>query len=278
MYISEKEFGLSTGRLSLCRGNGSDEISKKEYMGDKNLIGAMIASNVRSIGGWAFASCDRLKVIWLPKCCCELESTFIYDAPCITDVVVYEPLLEGYNVCMDESRLLAVWLKNWHRGSFYDLSWVAGKEWYMSFDEHLAQYLSESDAAGYNPFLAGGEEDYEEPLNDIEYYKRAVRKNKCNVIMERIRAGKYLQDNMRALYKQYLQDNVSEAMEAIALHAEEAYQYLRLYIDTAGIKRAAAFQAVSLFDDTTLAECRALLINSMNNASRADDIWDELRL
>lgn len=277
-YISDKEFGLFTSKLELLRGNESREIEKKKYMGDKSLTGVVIASDVTAIAGWAFAYCEKLKTIWLPIGCNSIENTFILDVNNLRNVVVYDALLEGYNAGIEEKRLLAIALKKWYSGSSYDFRLVGEKSWYQEFDDNLSKYILEADSTGFNPFLAGGEEDYEDPLNDVEYYKETIRCDKCNVILERLMVPEHLQDNKNALYKQYLQDNVIDAFKAIVAHEDEAYEYLRLMLSKVSISREEAIKGVDIFDKPLYAECRVIIMDSINEQSNNVNIWDEYSL
>lgn len=275
MYISDEEFKQGTDQLTVCPCDEYGEIKKKEYMG--SLIDkAYVTADTKNIGNWAFAYCDKLKEIWLPANMISMDKSVFLDSNSVNRIVVYERMLSGYRVCESESYLLGMELANWYEQMEYNFKEVGSDSWYIAFDRKLYEYVKSDDGKGFNPFLAGGEEDYDDPLNNIDYYKQVVRTKKVAGILERLLIDKELEGSYKDYFVGYLQDNFEEALEVLKAKKEEAYRYLRVYIKNAGIDKQKADKALLTLTGIEYAECKAVLLDEVNSSS--DDIWDNFSL
>ena len=148
---------------------------------------------VRTIGDWAFAGCRELVRIALPlgieqigrdafQGCDKLEEAFVYQS-------------EG-SFCEEAARseaervgagLLALALRYFPEASILLATMrEGGNSWTCAWDEACKKFLEEEDAVGFRPFLAGGEEDYEDAAKALEEHCRKKRLIKAEMIYKRL--------------------------------------------------------------------------------------------
>ncbi|MBO4514359.1 MAG: leucine-rich repeat protein, partial [Lachnospiraceae bacterium] len=142
----------------------------------------VVPGEVRTIGDWAFAGCRELARIALPsgierigrdafQGCDKLEEAFVYQS-------------EG-SFCEEAARseaervgagLLALALRYFPEASILLATMrEGGNSWTCAWDEACKKFLEEEDAVGFRPFLAGGEEDYEDAAKALEEHCRKKR-------------------------------------------------------------------------------------------------------
>ena len=167
------------------------EIQKKEYLGRTDLTSFVVPAGTVTIGAYAFAQCTRLRKVAIPRSvetifansfaeCENLRSVFVYDGERETAMDETDP-----NKC-GEAFLFAVAIRYLTDTILLSPKEVGSGKWLGRWDEAFEAYLSAPDDTGFSPFLAGGEEDYEDPMNDIVYYSRQRRKQKADLTIERL--------------------------------------------------------------------------------------------
>ena len=95
------------------------------------------------------------------------------------------------------------------------------------------EYINEPDDTGFNPFLAGGEEDYEDPENDPEYFKMNKRIKKCGFILERLKFDENIKkQNDYDHSKIYVKFTLLNAKEPVHLNEEKSKERMREILES----------------------------------------------
>ncbi len=167
----------------------------KLHLGDKKLSHDIIPCSVSTIGDWAYAHCSCLKWVAMPVSavhigrdvflgCNALKHVYCYDGGAFS----YDDLPDDKNAAVHRiARLNAIALLY-----FDDPATALIKENacapqnLISWDDRCLSFLAVSDDKGFDPFLAGGEEDYSDNEAQHADYIRARRFIKAEIIYTRL--------------------------------------------------------------------------------------------
>ncbi|MBE5870675.1 MAG: hypothetical protein E7294_05400 [Lachnospiraceae bacterium] len=209
-----------------------NRIQKKQYLGERTLTGFIVPYGTEQIEDWAFAYCKNLKWIALPTTLCRigkevfqgcesLRTAWFYGEP--EQVENFRP--EGFSAKQQLSgELNAVALCHFKNPQlFVDAYHSGGQSVPLVWDLECKAYLAMPDEAGFQPFLAGGEEDYEGGEESVMQYRHKRRCHKAEIIWKRLlkeRTGNILFDE--EWYRFYLQKlrNIPETLEILAQAGE----------------------------------------------------------
>lgn len=193
----------------------ADAISKKEFWRDGTLRTFRIPDGIRLIGDWAFYGCTELTRIEIPTSiefigkdafagCDKLERACLYGEGISNEGIPVKGHLQnvGESVCLE--RLLAFALR-YFQGQNEIVSAGRGglKALLFTWDQACHRFLDTSDADGFRPFLAGGEEDYADDEKERETYCRDRRLLKARIIVARLMAH----EENHGFYRERLQKN-----------------------------------------------------------------------
>ncbi len=152
-----------------------------------------MSSEVRTIGDWAFAGCRELVRIALPRGieqigrdafqgCDKLEEAFV--SHCEGSFCEEKAWSEAERA---GAGLMALALRYFPDASKLFAAMREGNsEWIGAWDEACKKFLEEEEAVGFKPFLAGGEEDYEDAAKALEEHCRKKRLIKAEMIYKRL--------------------------------------------------------------------------------------------
>lgn len=277
MIDQGKEMGMQQDITKIE--NGTEKIEKKEYLGNRNLYHVYLPESILTLEDWCFAYCKNLQTVWMPRKvvltgrdvflgCDKLSSVYIYDKE-----YIYEEFSEN----------LAFGIKNFLKGDRFDFSVFGTTEWFCRYDEQLAIYINEPDEANFEPFLAGGEEDYEDPSNNIESFCRQKRTNKIKGIFFRLRVenkdrvtGKIDSDRKKD-WVSYIKRNEKETLEFLKERKEEAVTYFKIMKE----ERILTAGNISYFIDgmagSAFTESKAYLLKEQENLS-VEDVWKQFQI
>ena len=144
------------------------EIRKKQFCGDKFLRSYVIPEGVVEIGDWAFAGCAELRRLEMPMRmeyigreafagCDKLEEVFLYG----------DSLAQAWEKGNRYAEIMAFALRFFSGAADLIRAWSSGEEsGLLAWDKACRLFLIQPDDAGVRPFLAGGEEDYEEDARE----------------------------------------------------------------------------------------------------------------
>ena len=207
-------------------------IEKKQYMGDRTLKSFIVPKDVVEIGDWAFSGCKELRWVAIPESvehigrnvfafCEKLEAVYCYqDTVEKKEESLAELMAIAFRFFRETSRMIEMWRKG--RGA-----------WICAWDQVCKRFLEGPDEEGFHPFLAGGEEDYQDEEEDRREYCRKKRLQKAEVILKRLLVEREweacqmsekekafwldkLRENDMAL--ELLKDNVNKPMQVVDIY------------------------------------------------------------
>ena len=204
-------------------------IPAKEYMNNPGLTDHIIPPDVTCVGEWAFARCKNLHTIHIPAGCAVSNRAF-EKCPSLSEVYIYDGSpdnpLRGY------PHLLALALRTWDHEAAVLIDNAADAEALTDhLDSRLFRYINTPDEDGFDPFLAGGEEDYDNTgaLND---HIRNVRLSKANLIYERLTIKAPLSDKLKdAVMEQLISNNPDISFGVLTPQTDHNKPYRDLYFD-----------------------------------------------
>ncbi|MBQ9200385.1 MAG: leucine-rich repeat protein [Lachnospiraceae bacterium] len=296
MIIGEKQFNEKINKCHVPDIN-LDEVSKKAMLGDKNVDLIFVPYGIKRIGDWAFAHCIRLKEIWLPDTLKGFGKDVFLDDINLEKIVVYSKIKneseshsknstelyddkkeQMYFVNDDISELLAIAVKYFKNGEAYNFSRLIDDKWLEWFDTNLLAYIDEPDDSGFNPFLAGGEEDYEDPENDINYYKKKQREKKCGAILVRLKAAQKPTAAYIEKYKKFINAHKKETIMFMLDKKHESFSLLKIYTEYDFIEETDIPYLLESFSDEQYIDCKAYIIKYKDHNFGKKSIWDEFKL
>ena len=198
----------------------ADAIGKKEFWRDGTLRSFTIPEGTRLIGDWAFYGCSELIEIKIPT---SIE--FIGKDAFAGCDKLKRACLYGEGIPREEksdcTEVVMAFALRYFAGQNEIVS--AGKDglkaWFHAWDQACQRFLDTSDAQGFRPFLAGGEEDYADEDREREAYCKERRLLKARIIVTRLMAGALEQEGclnqkstgeeeeVRLFYLEHLQQN-----------------------------------------------------------------------
>ena len=276
MTINKNQYEEKLNKLYVPDISGDNDIPKKAVLGNQKVDIIFIPYGVISVGDWAFAHCMKLKEIWLPDTIKDFGRDVFLDDNRLEKIFVYsKKVKDEYTVYDDISELLAIAVKCFKKSDVYNLNDLGSQAWFEWFDTNLRSYIDEPDDAGFNPFLAGGEEDYEDPENDIEYYSKKQCEKKCGAIYSRIRVNNNEYINY---YINYLKNHKEEALQFVLDKKQESYEYFKLYAENGLIDKDDISFLLDKFSDEDYIECKAYLIKYKEKHFDNESVWDMFSL
>ncbi|MBQ8914141.1 MAG: leucine-rich repeat protein [Lachnospiraceae bacterium] len=301
MLINGQQYEEKLNKCFVPDVSEDNEIPKKSVLGNQKVDIIMVPYGVKVVGDWAFAHCMSLKEIWLPDTIREFGKDVFLDDNRLEKIVVYskeekisdsskiedEKVLDDYYVYDEVAELLAIAVKCFEKSDIYNFTNLASDEWFERYDAYLTNYIAKPDEEGFNPFLAGGEEDYEDPENDIEYYAKKQREKKCGAIFERLKVYDRLsskeendarsEKNILA-YTTYLKKNKEEAIQFILDKRQGSYDYFKIYAEHELIEEKDIPKLLESFSDEDYVECKAYLIKYKDSHFNNGNVWDMFEL
>ncbi len=253
-------------------------IPKKCYLGNRNLETFRVNDTVKSIEDWAFAYCKKLHTIWIPKTlqyigkqvfegCEELNTIYVY-----TDICTYE----------QEGKLLAYAVRHFNSPGIFDFENIGSISWYKWYDECLLSYIGEPDDKDFQPFLAGGEEDYEDPDNNVNVFCEKVQQEKVRGILLRLMADAEYTGCDRFLKEMllYLSQHKEQLIAKVLYFRENAITYLKQLGDKHIITIDNIEDFLNAFEGDLYAESRAYLLGEKERLihNKEADVWETFHL
>ncbi|MBR3509338.1 MAG: leucine-rich repeat protein [Lachnospiraceae bacterium] len=179
------------------------EIKKKQFMGEKSLRSYVIPMGTEEIGDWAFAGCRELVSVAIPVTVVRLGRSIFDGCEKLRRISWYQ---ESGDEEDPLARLMAMALRYFRTDERIITLRKEGRDpWLQFWDEACMCYLESSDELGFQPFLAGGEEDYEDEKLKLEAYCRDRRLRKAEVLLTRLLFSENSENKSR--YLSLLKDN-----------------------------------------------------------------------
>ena len=244
------------------------EIPKKQHFSDGKLTAAFIPETITSIGDWAFAKCRNLSVVAMPgsvttmgRCafadcdnlthvyCYPIDGSFIgeesVDPSDSEDHRLIDGIIRQYSVSLKlqemKARLNAISLRYFEAPLSCLLSCEEEstpcaddqQQRLKAWDRQCMACLEKADDADFQPFLAGGEEDYGDEDALRQDHVRRIRLCKANVIFTRLLAAESypslsLQQEIKETYLQRFRA-LDAALSLLATLSDDADAIVRIY-------------------------------------------------
>lgn len=237
-------------------------IEKKQFMGDRSLRHYVIPKDTVEIGDWAFAGCKGLTDVTIPSSVERIGRNVFEGCDHLTRIFWYqEKEAEGD----DLAELMAFALRFFKTDARMVTLRSAGREAWLSFwDESCKAFLRTSDEEGFKPFLAGGEEDYEDEREKRKEHCRMMRLRKAEVLLCRLLS----EEKVDPFYLDELRKN-DMALKLFAVGERPWKKMVELY-ERAGILTQENIQKTLAELPEGSVELRALLLRKTSIA-KADD-------
>ena len=321
MTMTKEQYNEKMYKCYVPESTDGKAIDKKAVLGNRKIESIFVPYGITDIGDWAFAHCMKLKEVWLPDTLTEIGREIFQDDKILDRIYLYskkENALgqavsqDEYYVYEEAAELTAYAVKCFKKSEYINNTLLFGqmvcgafdakkgydqknKSWLNCFDEALAEYIREPDDAGFNPFLAGGEEDYEDPENDIEYFKTNQRIKKCGFIFARLKFEDCINkqnisdgskiygvyegfDERLDCFNDYMKNHKEEAIRFIADKKQESYNYLKIYAEHGFIGETDIQKLLDRFSDDDYIESKAYLIKYKDEKFGNKEVWDMFKI
>jgi hypothetical protein len=238
------------------------EIPKKQFMGDNSLRQYVVPQGVTEIGDWAFAGCKNLVWVAIPESMERIGREAFASCAKLEAVYCYRETVEQKEEQVAE--LMALALRFFPETTEMIFPQKAGRhQWLCDWDKACRRFLDRPDEEGFRPFLAGGEEDYEDEEEKREEYCRAKRLIKANVILKRLLLeeeveGCCLPEEENLYFKRKLQEN-DMALEVFRECVNKPALVVKIY-EEAGILTQETYRKVLETLPKERVELRAILL------------------
>lgn len=169
-------------------------IGKKAFLSKKNLRRVTLPDTVEELEDWAFAYCDGLIQVTLPRKHIRFGKAVFLECVCLQQIGDRSGSLPG--------ELLAAAVRIFDAYYLMDLQEAGNEEWLRKWDARLLDLLHTSDQEGYSKQVLCGEEDY--GSTDLEAYISGRRKVKVRLALLRCLHSQGLSEALRAELTEYL--------------------------------------------------------------------------
>ncbi|MBR4718737.1 MAG: leucine-rich repeat domain-containing protein [Lachnospiraceae bacterium] len=256
-------------------------IGKKAFLGCKGLRYVHLPGTVSSIGEWAFAFCDNLIRIRIPRGKVGFGKGVFKNDDKLNEIMVFDPAPEPKD--MDEtgslmvSKLMAAAPVIMDAEYLLDTEHSGDPEWLRKWDTRLAHILSLKDDEGYHLYVLCGEEDLH---FDYEEYLEYNREKKSSLCMLRLVNDVALYEEDKKPLREYIMEHTagceSEAAIRVLLkrHGDDR-EYYRMMLDTGAIHSGNLEAVLSLMGDRH-AQMKAFLMEECRHTDK--DYFDDLML
>ena len=245
-------------------------ITKKQYLGDHSLTEYVIEPGTIWVEDWAFAYCSHLERIAFPETvagigkalflgCVALNTVYFYDSRAQSGRFLFEEAEKEQRL---EGELYALAFRYFNDAdalirAHYGRDKKLIETWEVLFDK----FLSTPEEDGFEPFLAGGEEDYEGAEEAALSYCHGMRLKKTEAILQRMLWGKLSGEGETKAYLHY-QKKLQEAQEAYEVlgNVEQFYQQAIDIYEEAGFLDSVHIEKLLEAVSPQKAELRGMII------------------
>lgn len=248
-------------------------ISKKAILGNKLLQELILPGELREVGDWAFAHCDRLERVYLKR----------------------NPIFFGKGVFKDCRKLHKIYFINEENEKLagllamvpvmldaeYLLTPVEAGEgaWLEKLDARLFTLLEKPDEEGYLKQVLCGEEDL---MTSLEVYLAGRRKEKAALCYIRLLNDINLKEDLKHCLQDYLKQNTKgceyeAAWEVVFKEHGQEEEYYRIFAD-AGCICDNNFEGLLLDMGENNPEMKAWLLRYREANRKTEDFFDRFSL
>lgn len=176
-------------------------IGKKAFLSKKNLRRVTLPDTVEEIGDWAFAYCDHLSEVILPRRELRFGRAVFMECRELQRISARTQIQEKSGPAFP-AELLAAAVTSMDAAYLLDTEAAGTEEWLEKWDARLVSILRTSDQEGYSKQILCGEEDY--GSTDLAAYMSGRRKEKVRLSLLRLLFCQGLPPKLRQELEDYL--------------------------------------------------------------------------
>lgn len=208
-------------------------VAKKAFLSRKNLRRVLLPDTVEEIGDWAFAYCDCLEEVVLPRRGIRFGKAVFMECKNLRRISAVEECRK-LPVPAFPAELLAAAVSSMDAAYLLDLETAGTEEWLGKWDARLKSVLRVPDQEGFSRQILCGEEDY--GSTDLAAYMSGRRKEKIRLSLLRLLFDQGLDSQMREELEAYLLDHTkgekSEETWQVILQEHGGHRdYYRLFAE-----------------------------------------------
>lgn len=258
-------------------------IPKKYQLGNRQLECMVVPCNVVKLCDWAFAHCKNLRKVWVPRTLTTIGQGVFEGCRQLEQIVVYEEKenscdKQGILVYEKEEKLLAQAVAFLPPKRALDFEELGTETWYRNLDADILRYLEEPDAEGFEPFLAGGEEDYGVPENHFDTYCFLKQQAKCRLLLTRLDNGLWIRETARVRYIEYLCEKQQALLAVVLGMRERAYFAVKLCTEMGILSANNADYYLDAMEELHFGEARAYLLGKKEEWNKESCVWESFEL
>ncbi len=264
--------GISASVPENVDGADVSAIGKKAFLGAKTLTKISVPDTVEEIGDYAFASCSALVSVRLPYRDMTLGGSLFRD--CVNLKNIYFDNKAGVNE--DIPYLLALAVSKMDAQYLLDIKKAGSDGWTEHLDSLISRLLDRDDTEGFSKMLLCGEEDYVGDDSNLDTYVLLRRREKAEIILERLMHPYGLSDRSRILFTGYLKENITGIVWPLILdRAGDELEYAELLIAAGCIDSGNISGLIEGMGDRNTA-VKSYLIKHKSEQSGGSSFFDDL--
>ena len=246
------------------------EIPAKAHMSDKSIIHEYVSPDISAIGPWAYSGCSNMTDIRLPAGC-DVANTAFKGCDELAYIYLYRKDDPDYvNHINISPYLLALMIKAWPKETSGLIRIASETQTFLrEFDDRMTHYMLEPDETGFVPFLAGGEEDYDDNDEALRRFAGSVLRRKILMIYERLfisRSDSEATSVPDDIYSEYLgflrSNNPVPAFSVLTESKVRRSEFAGLYFDLELNKEVSNEELLKLASSDTSLRARILVNTS----------------
>lgn len=225
------------------------EIGRKAFLSKKQLREVVLPSTLARIDDWAFAYCNGLECVVLPRGPLSLGRAVFLECGNLKrlevkgesgmvgpDSVLQVPAVETVTEAISSVAELMAAAVNFYEAYYLVDPITAGdSEWLAKWDNRMLSYLHTDDQEGYSKQVLCGEEDY--GSTDLVAFLNGRRKSKVRLSFLRLLNPIGLSEENKQELEQYLLchtkgESGEEAWEVVFSEHGEERRYFELFAQT----------------------------------------------
>ena len=179
-------------------------IVRKAFLSKKNLRRIWLPDTLEEIGDWAFAYCDHLSEITLPRRAVRFGKAVFMECKELRRISAVEKLHEN-GAPTFPAELMAAAVTTMDSAYLLDMEAAGSEEWLGKWDARLSSVLHTSDQEGFSRQILCGEEDY--GSTDLAAYMSGRRKEKIRLCLLRLLFDRSLSAPLRQELEDYLRSH-----------------------------------------------------------------------
>ena len=207
-------------------------VGKKAFLSKKNLRRVTLPDTVEELEDWAFAYCNGLIQVTLPRKHIRFGRAVFLECSCLQQISDRNGLLPG--------ELLAAAVRVFDAYYLMDMQEAGSGEWLRKWDARLLDLLHTSDQEGYSKQVLCGEEDY--GSTDLGAYVSGRRKVKARLALLRCLHSQGLSEVLSAELTEYLRahtkgEESQETWQVVLEEHGEHREYYSLFAELGCVNR-----------------------------------------